>query len=315
MQGRWSRELLDERVESLAVAHEGEEFVRAVSRFSEEELDPAEREILGQILLERAEEEQGITEMMRGRVRERGWLRRTYQRLEDLGTRGDLAEASAAIARAVADRDADAGDVQTMVEDLRADRGRAVRILDELTRHRSPDVRGWVAWATPQVLGEGGVHVLVGLTRDRDAEVRDAAIEELVALDPGAARKLVPSLRRRLRSREPHEPVTAMWTLAELHDRESLPQVRRIAEAENLDHPWQRLTAGVVVLLLEGRGDEVIGAIRDHDHERMPWLATGARILATDEARDALEECAREAPDEDCRRACAIELEKLEETA
>jgi HEAT repeat protein len=204
--------------------------------------------------------------------------------------------------------------VQAIVEDLRADRGRAVRILDELSRHRSPDVRGWVAWATPQALGEGGVHVLVGLTRDRDAEVRDAAIEELVALDPGAARKLVPSLRRRLRSPEPHEPVTAMWTLAELHDRESLPQVRRIVEGENLD-PWQRAAAEIVVMLLEERGDEVVRAIRDHDHERMPWLATGARILATDEARDALEECAREAPDEGCRRACTIELERLEETA
>ncbi|HYY76311.1 MAG TPA: hypothetical protein VE644_08335, partial [Gaiellaceae bacterium] len=33
----WSREDLDERVETLADAHEGREFVEAVSRFAEEE--------------------------------------------------------------------------------------------------------------------------------------------------------------------------------------------------------------------------------------------------------------------------------------
>jgi hypothetical protein len=252
---------------------------------------------------------------MRRRARQRGWFRRTFQRLEELGARGDVSEASALIARVVADPHPDAGDVAAIVEDLRAERGRAARILDELSRHRDPDVRGWVVWATPEVLGDGGVYVLVGLTRDRDAEVRDAAIEELVALDADAARKLIPSLRRRLRSRDADEPVTAMWTLAQLHDRESLPQVRRIAEAEGRDHPWQRMPAEVVTLLLQDRGDEILGAIRAHDHERMPWLAAGARILATEEARETLRECARSAPDEVCRRACEIELEKLPETA
>ena len=315
MRGAWTRELLAERVESYAAAYDGDEFVRAVRRFSQAELDVAERELLGEILLERAGEEHDIKELMRRRARDRGWFRRTFQRLEELGARGDVSEASALIARVVADPQPDAGDVAAIVEDLRAERGRAARILDELSRHRDPDVRGWVAWATPEVLGDGGVYVLVGLTRDRDPEVRDAAIEELVALDAQAAHKLIPSLRRRLRSRDAHESIAAMWTLAQLQDRESLPQIRRIAEADDLDHPWQRMPAEVVTLLLQERGGEILRAIRAHDHERMPWLATGARILATEEARETLLECARSAPDEDCRRACEVELEKLRETA
>jgi hypothetical protein len=313
--GAWTRELLDEHVESFAAAYDGGESVRAVTRFSEEELDPAEREILGQILLERAGEEHGIKELMRRRARERGWFRRTLQRLEELGARGDVSEASALIARVVAEPQPDAGDVQGIVDNLRAERGRAARILDELSRHRNADVRGSVVWAAPQVLGDGGVYLLVGLTRDRDPEVRGAAIEELVALDVEAPRKLIPSLRRRLCSRDVHEPVTAMWTLAELHDRDSFPQIRRIAEAKDLEHPWQRVPAEVVALLLQERGDEILRGIRAHDHERMPWLASGARVLGTDEARDTLEEGARSAPDEACRRACAVELAKLGETA
>ena len=45
----------------------------------------------------------------------------------------------------------------------------------------------------------------------------------------------------------------------------------------------------------------------------MPWLARAARILGTDEAQAALAECAEEAPDEECRNACAAELRAWEE--
>ncbi len=176
-------------------------------------------------------------------------------------------------------------------------------------------MRGWVSWAIPEVLEDGGAYILLGLTRDRDPAVRDGAIEELVALDPDLAQKLVPSLRRRLRSRDAQEPVTAMWTLAELGDRDSLRLIRRIAEADELEHPHQRLSAEVACMLLGDRPENVLAGLRAHDHEHMPWLATAARMQGTPEARLALENCARDAPDEDCRRACAIELEKLEERA
>jgi hypothetical protein len=313
--GRWTRERLHERVEMLAADLDGEEFVKAVARFSEEELEPGEQALLGEILLERAEEEHDIQQVIRRRVRERGWFRRTMERLERLGARNDVAEVAAGVATVVAEEHPDPEQVDAIVEELRADRGFAARVLDELSRHSNADVRGWVSWAIPEVLEDGGAYILLGLTRDRDPAVRDGAIEELVALDPDLAQKLVPSLRRRLRSRDAQEAVTAMWTLAELGDRDSLPLIRRIAEADKLDHPHQRLSAEVACTLLGDRPEDALDGLRAHDHERMPWLATAARILGTPEARLALENCARDAPDEDCRRACVIELEKLEERA
>ena len=42
----------------------------------------------------------------------------------------------------------------------------------------------------------------------------------------------------------------------------------------------------------------------DHDHRLMPWLSKAARLLGTKEARDALEACARDAPDDECRNFC-----------
>jgi hypothetical protein len=311
----WTREELDERVESLASVHQGDEFVRAVSQFAKDELGPAERELLGEILLERAEEEHAFQKAARQRAQERGWFRRTLRRLEDLGGRGDVSQAADEVAAVVSREDVGAAEVDAVLDELRANRGRAARILDELSRHKNVDVRSWVGWATPQVLGDGGVYVLMGLTRDRDPAVRDAAIDELVELDPDAARRLLPGLRRRLRSRDAHEPVAAMWTLAELGDRGSLPAIRRIAAGEGLDYPFQARVAEVVCLVLEEREDEIVRRMRAHDHGQMQSLATAARVLGTDAARSALEQCAAEAPDEDCRRVCAVELERLAEGA
>jgi hypothetical protein len=309
----WTRDELDARVESLATIHEGDAFVQAVSRFADEELAPAERELLGRILLERADEEHAFEEVVRRRMRERGWIRRTLRRLDEMGRRGEVSEEVTRIAALVGREDVAADEADALLDGLRADRGRAARILDELSRHDSADVRAWVAWAAPQVLGEGGSSVLMGLTRDRDPDVREAAIDELVTLDPDAARRLVPALRRRLRSTEAREPVSAMWTLAELGDRSSLPAIRRLAEAKDLEHPFNARVAEIVCLLLEERGDEVLWRLRAHDHDYTPWLATAARVLGTESARAALAQCAAGAPDEECRRVCAVELERLEE--
>ena len=49
----WTREALEARVEKLAEEHEGPALVDAVVRFGEQ-LDDAERELLGRVLLERA---------------------------------------------------------------------------------------------------------------------------------------------------------------------------------------------------------------------------------------------------------------------
>lgn len=312
---RWSRDELDERIELLASANQGDDFVQAISSFSQQELEEDERTLLGEILLERAEEDHAFEEAIRRRARERGWLRRTRDRLEGLGSRGDVSDAAARVGKVVAAEERDVAALDAVLADLHADRGRAARVLDELTRHRNPAVRGWVSGTAREVLREGGVYIVMGLTRDRDPHVRRGAVRDLVELEPDTARRLIPSLRRRLRSRDLDEPVFAMWTLAELGDRGSLAAVMRIAEAEADEHPFRRQCARVVSILLGDRPEEVVERIRVHDHDLMPWLTRAARILGTDEARAALAECAREAPDEECRNACAAELQAWEEAA
>jgi hypothetical protein len=312
---RWSRDELDERIELLASASQGDDFVQAVSSFAEQELEADERELLGEILLERAEEDHAFEEAIRRRARERGWFRRTRDRLEGLGSRGDVGGAAERIAEVVGaeDRDADAHDA--VLADLHADRGRAARVLDELSRHKNPAVRGWVSRTAREVLAEGGVYIVMGLTRDRDPDVRRGAVRDLIELEPDTARRLIPSLRRRLRSRDPEEPIFAMWTLAELGDRGALPAVARIAAAESDEHPYRRQCARVVSIVLGERSDEILERIGAHDHELMPWLARAARILGTDEARAALAACAEGAPDDECRNACAEELRAWDEAA
>jgi hypothetical protein len=312
---RWSRDELDERIELLASANQGDDFVQAVSSFAEEELESDDKTLLGEILLERAREDHAFEEAIRRRARERGWFRRTRDRLEGLGSRGAVDEAAARVGKVVAAEERDAAALDAVLADLHADRGRAARILDELSRHRNPEVRGWVSGTAREVLGEGGVYIVMGLTRDRDADVRRGAVRDLVELEPDTARRLIPYLRRRLRSRDLEEPVFALWTLAELGDRGSLAAVTRIAAAESDEHPFRRQCARVVAIVLGDRPEEIVERIRAHDHDLMPWLARAARILGTDEARAALAECAEDAPDEECRNACAVELRAWEGAA
>jgi hypothetical protein len=312
---RWSRDELDERIELLASANQGDDFVQAISSFAEEELEADERTLLGEILLERAEEDHAFEEAIRRRARERGWFRRTRDRLEGLGSRGDIGDAAGRIGAVVAAEERDVAAYEATLAELHADRGRAARILDELSRHKNPMIRGWVSGTAREVLGEGGVYIVMGLTRDRNPDVRRGAVRDLVQLEPETARRLIPSLRRRLRSRDLVEPVFALWTLAELGDRGSLPAVARIAAAKSDEHPFRRQCARVVAIVLGEQPEEIVERIRAHDHELMPWLARAARIVGTDEARAALAECAESAPDEECRNACAEELGAWEEAA
>jgi hypothetical protein len=71
-----SRRQLEERVDQLAAEHSGREFADAVRRLHDE-LDPAERETLEEIVLERAA---SLDEAVMERVDARGWLRRQWDR-------------------------------------------------------------------------------------------------------------------------------------------------------------------------------------------------------------------------------------------
>lgn len=52
--------------------------------------------------------------------------------------------------------------------------------------------------------------------------------------------------------------------------------------------------------------------VKEHDHERMPWLSKAAGLLGTTEAAGALRTCLENAPDGQCRDKCREDLERLE---
>ena len=160
------------------------------------------------------------------------------------------------------------------------------------------------------VLGKQAVPLIVEVLRDRDTDVRDIAMEELVELDPQSVRKLVPGLRRKLKSKDRFEPVTAMWTLAAIRDFSSLDAIRERAAAGDAG-PRLRNTARVIEMLFGKEPKEILERIREHDHELMPWLSKGARLIGSPEARDVLRTCAETAPDRDCRTQCAFQLERI----
>jgi hypothetical protein len=175
-----TREEIGARVDALAQANEGDDFVTAIERLSEE-LGPDERPLLQEILLERA----------------------------------------------------------------------AV-VLDELSRYRDRRVRAWVPSAAADVLSDGATRLIRSLARDRDAEVRDAAVSALIGLGPAAVQAILPDLRGRLHSKEPAERIAAMQKLAAAGDESVLALLEKRAATAALAEERDAARAATIAL---GAGD------------------------------------------------------------
>lgn len=291
-------------MDALAHEHQGEEFVNAVRRLADD-LGPDEQAMLQQILLDRAADEEDFQKAVRRRFAEKGWIRRTYARLES-SWRDDGADEIAAALEAGPDGEAA---LARESERLRADRGRAALVLDELSRHASRRVRTWVPGAAAEILEEGGVRLILSMSRDRDDGVRTAAIDALLTLDLEAARTIAPDLRRRLYSADAGERIGAAWALAELGDRRS---VGRIAEqARDAATPEERNAARAATFVLEKDEGAVISGLNAGDSTAAPYLARAARLLGTPAALAALEACAGSAADEALRAVYGAELERV----
>jgi len=303
-----AKEQIGARVDALAEAHEGDTFVSAVERLAEE-LGPEGRPLLQQVLLERAADEEDFQEAVRRRFAEKGWTRRTLARLERLW-RDDRADTIAAALKAGPEGEAE---VERETNVLRDEPGRAALVLDELSRHESRRVRAWVPGAAAEILGDGGERLVLSLTRDRDREVRDAALAALLELGPEAARAVVPDLRRRLHSADAAERIAAAWALAQVGDGASLGVIEERAETAEL--PDERSAALAASHVLRGNETAVVAGLRGHDHDDLPALAAAARILGTEATLDALRDAAEAAPDNACRAACRAELDKVREEA
>lgn len=296
------RDEIGARVDALALAHEGDDFVTAVRDLADE-LDDEGKAALQQVLLERAADEEDFQKAVRQRFAEKGWTRRTLAKLERRW-RDDRSDTIAAALKAGED-----DEVERELSTLRREPGRAALVFDELSRHESPRVRAWVPAVAEDVLGDGGRRLILSLTRDRDPAVRDAAVEALFELGPEAAAPLAPDLRRRLQSSEPRERIAATWGLAALGDTSS---VRVLAQrAETADTETERSVARAAVLVLNDDEASVAEGLRRHAHDDVPALAVAARMLGTDLTIGALREAASSAPDEECRAACAAELDQI----
>lgn len=235
------------RVDALAQACDGDEFVAAIERLGEE-VGPEGRPLLQEVLLERAADEADFQQALRRRFDEKGWTRRTFARLEGLW-RDDRADA---VAAALLAGPAGGEALAREFESLRQDRGRAAVVLDELSRHNDARVRTWVAGAAAELLGDGAGRLILSLTRDRDPGVRTAAISALVGLGPAASRLALPDLRRRLHSSQVDERIAAMEWLAEAGDDSVLPLIEERASRAELGE--ERHAAEAAAAALRRRG-------------------------------------------------------------
>jgi HEAT repeats len=292
------------RVDALALAHEGDDFVTAVRELADE-LDDEGKAALQQVLLERAADEEDFQKAIHQRFAEKGWTRRTLAKLERMW-KDDRSDTIAAALEAGDDEA-----VERELATLRLERGRAALVLDELSRHERPRVRAWVPAVAADVLGDGGTRLILSLTRDREPVVRDAAVEALFALGPEAAAPLAPDMRRRLQSSEPRERMAAAWGLAALGDMASLRILSQ--RAKSAETETERSVARAAALVIGEDENAIAEGLRRHEHEAVPSLAVAARMLATDVTLAALRETATGAPDEECRAACAAELDLLRE--
>lgn len=234
------------RVDALAERLDGDQFVAEVERLATE-LSPDEKLALQEVLLERAADEEELQQAVRRRFAEKGWTRRTLARIERLW-RDDRAEAIADAIQAAPDRETELGHE---LEALRQDRGRAALVLDELSRHGDARVRAWVPGTAADVLGDGGSRLILSLTRDREPEVRDAAVFALLALGSNASRLVLPDLRRRLHSGSAAERIAAMKALAEAGDGTALAVIDERAAAA--DSPEERQAAAAAALTLRAK--------------------------------------------------------------
>jgi hypothetical protein len=102
-----------------------------------------------------------------------------------------------------------------------------------------------------------------------------------------------------------------MWALAALGDTAS----RRVLSecGESAETREERSIARAAVLVLNEDADAIAEGLRRHEHEDVPALAVAARMLGTDATLAALHRAASEAPDEECRAACAAELAMIRE--
>lgn len=191
--------------------------------------------------------------------------------------------------------------VEALVRQLVAS-NEASTIASALAHSDSYQVRAWVADLAPRLgRSECSVGLLERLSNDGDADVREAALFSLSALDPVAAHAFLPRVRRAANAKDEYDAAAALWLLAALDDRES---------EELVSHLRNRATGAVLrntataVGLLFRSPTLLLQRISDHDHDLMPWLTRAGEFVPADLSAPVLSTGAKALPDEECRRFC-----------
>jgi len=190
--------------------------------------------------------------------------------------------------------------------ELEAQPQAAAMLLSELSGNVNPLVRQWAVWAAPRVLGVEAASILSKLAEDVDFDVRTDAMHALVSIDPTWARSLIPKYLEALNSPDFLQAVEAIWRLVQFRAPAALPRLHQLAN--HADHPAVRNHARVGALVLEGKEDELIQAVRGHDHGLMSVWLKGLAYLGTKNALDALADCSKNGPDESCQRRARAAL-------
>jgi HEAT repeat protein len=193
-------------------------------------------------------------------------------------------------------------DIENIVGDLARGGESARVVVRQLALHEDPAVRAFAGSVAKELYGNDAVDLLRQLVMDRDPDVSDTALQDLLDLSPGAAAPLLPRIRARARAGQLFERIFAIWTLAHMRDAEALPMLRAIAAGESQRELAD--VATVAALVIEGRADEVLARLLQHEHHSTKALAAGAFFVNTQTSLDALHRAAAELPDEQCRAWC-----------
>ena len=181
------------------------------------------------------------------------------------------------------------------------------RILDHLSQHRSPLVRGWTSGLVRKLRDDRYLPLMRRLAVDRDPDVRNIAYQDLGAYWPSELGKLMPTLRKELRG---DNAVQALWLIAAARDARSREAVEQVA-VDKSRYPYVRNLAGVVLSILDSDLTAILSRISSHDHDSMHWLVRAATMLDANATEPILLDFIGRAPDSSCRHYCEMALREL----
>jgi hypothetical protein len=197
-------------------------------------------------------------------------------------------------------------DVLKMLESLSDDD--ALQALQGIRTIGDPGIRLAVPPLARARLARGAAGLLEDMAiKDRHIDVRDAALDALLAVAPERAARFWKPLRRRLASRSLIDAELAGWRLFEIGDPNLGPELETAVLRWPEDY-YVHKSFQVLRMCIAGDSPQIIERILGHDHDRMKWLARAVWELGEEDLWKALTWAATEAPDEQCRRDCSATL-------